>query len=73
MLPIQVDETCPYPLYMVKSLGKQHGLKMISIHIFVNGLSSVTKKERLKALVWFWLINETLGANPFTLSDDEIG
>ena len=22
----------------------------------------------MKALVWFWLIDETLGANPFTLS-----
>ena len=30
-------------------------------------------KPMVKALVWFWLFDETLGANPFTLSDDEIG
>ena len=28
MLPIQVHETCPYPLHMVKSLGKQHEFKL---------------------------------------------
>ena len=27
----------------------------------------------MKALVWFWWIDGTLGANPFTLSDHDIG
>ena len=27
----------------------------------------------MKALVWFWRVDETLSANPFTLSDHEIG
>jgi hypothetical protein len=29
--------------------------------------------KMLKALVWSWLIDQTLSANPFTLSDHEIG
>jgi hypothetical protein len=53
MLPIQVHETCPYPLHMVKCLGKQHESKKILLNIFVNGLSSIAKKGILKALVWF--------------------
>jgi hypothetical protein len=28
MLPIGIHETCPYPLHMVKCLGKQHGFKI---------------------------------------------
>ena len=28
MLSIGVHETCPYPLHMVKNLGKQHGFKI---------------------------------------------
>jgi hypothetical protein len=39
------------PLHMVKCLGKQHESKRISLKIFVKRLSSITKKERLKALV----------------------
>ena len=61
MLPIRGFETCPYPLHMVKCLGKQHESKKILLNIFVKRLSSITKKERLKALVWFWIIDKTLG------------
>ena len=39
----------------------------------MKGLSSITKRGRLKALVWFWLIDETLSANLVYLSDYEIG
>ena len=49
MLPIRIHETCPNPLHMEKCLGKQHKFKMISIHIFVNGLSSITKKEEIES------------------------
>ena len=59
MLPIRGFETCPYPLHMVKCLGKQHESKKILLNIFVKRLSSITKKGRLKALVWFWIIDET--------------
>jgi hypothetical protein len=34
---------------MVKSLGKQHGFKMILIHIFVKGLSLITKKGEIES------------------------
>ena len=73
MLSFLVHETCPNPLHMIKSLGKQHGFKMILIHIFIKGLSSITKRGRLKALVWFWLIDETLSANLVYQSDLKIG
>jgi hypothetical protein len=49
MLPIRVYETCPYPLHMVKYLGKQNGFKMISIHIFMKGLSSITKNGEIES------------------------
>ena len=39
----------------------------------MKGLSSITKKGRLKALVWFWLIDETLSANLVYQSDYKIG
>jgi hypothetical protein len=35
LLPIRVYETCPYPLHMVKCLGKQHESKRILMKIFV--------------------------------------
>ena len=64
MLPIWVHETCPNPLYMVKCLGKQHGFKLILIHIFVKVLSSITKKGEIESsslvLVNWW--------NPFGLT-----
>ena len=61
MLPIWFHETCPYPLHMVKCLGKQHESKKILLNIFVKGCHQLPKKERLKALVWFWIIDETYG------------
>ena len=39
----------------------------------MKGLSSITKRGRLKALVWFWVIDETLSANLVYQSDYEIG
>ena len=48
ILPIWVDETCPYPLHMVKCLGKEHESKKISLNIFVKRLSSITKKGKIK-------------------------
>ena len=39
----------------------------------MKGLSSITKKGRLKALVWFWLIDGTLSANLVYQSDYKIG
>ena len=49
MLAIRVYETCSYPLHMVKSLGKQHESKKISLNIFVNKLSSITKKGEIES------------------------
>ena len=48
MLPIRVYETCPYPLHMVKRLGKQHKPKRILLNIFVKRLSSITKKGEIE-------------------------
>jgi hypothetical protein len=59
MLPIWVYETCPYSLHMVKSLGMQYESKKILWNIFVKRLSSINKKGRLKAIIWFWIIDET--------------
>ena len=39
----------------------------------MKGLSSITKKGGLKALVWFWLINKTLSANLVYQSNYKIG
>jgi hypothetical protein len=49
MLPIWVYETCPYPLHMVKCLGKQHKSKTILLNIFVKRLSSITKKGEIES------------------------
>jgi len=49
MLPIWVYETCPYPLHMVKGLGKQHESKKILLNIFVKRLSSITKKGEIES------------------------
>jgi len=45
---------------MVNCLGKQHESKKILLKISVNGSSLLPKRGRLKALVWFWTIDETL-------------
>ena len=73
MLPIWVYETCLYPLHMVKCLDKQHESKKILLNIFVKRLSSITKRERFKALVWFWLIDETYWTNPMPKCVDKLG
>ena len=39
-------------------------LSLLSLCTISPPLSSITKKGRLKDLVWFWWIDETLGANP---------
>ena len=49
MLLIWVYETCPYPLHMVKCLGKQHESKKILLDIFVKRLSSITKKGEIES------------------------
>ena len=61
MLPIQVYETCPYPLHMVKCLGKQHESKKLLLNIFVKGSHQLLKRGRLKAPIWHWIIDENLG------------
>ena len=38
-----------------------------------NGCYQLSKRGRLKALVWFWWIDETLSANLVYQSDYEIG
>ena len=48
MLPIWIYETYPYPLHMVKYLGKQHESEKILLYIFVKRLSSITKKGKIK-------------------------
>ena len=50
MLPIQVYETCPYPLQMVKCVGKQHESKKNSLNIFVKRLLSIIKKGEIESL-----------------------
>ena len=46
---------------MVICLDKQHESKKILLNIFVKGCHQLSKMGRLKALVWFWIIDETLG------------
>ena len=49
MLPILVYKTCPYPLHMVKFLGKPHESKKVLLNIFVKRLSSITKKGKIES------------------------
>jgi hypothetical protein len=49
LLPIWVYKTCPYPSHMVKCLGKKHESKRILLKIFVNRLSSITKKGEIES------------------------
>ena len=49
MLPIWIYETCPYPLHMVKCLGKQYEPKKILLYIFMKRLSSITKKGEIES------------------------
>ena len=59
MLPIRVHETCPNPLHMVNCLGKQHGFQIDFNSYLCGGCHQLLKRDRLKALVWFWIIDET--------------
>ena len=61
MLPMGVHETCPNPLHIVKCLDKQHGFKFEFISYLCGGCHELPKRGRLKALVWFWIIDETYG------------
>jgi hypothetical protein len=45
MLPCGVHETCPYPLHMVKCLGKQHELGGVKI------VTTILREERVRSLV----------------------
>jgi len=46
---------------MVKCLGKQHESKKNFIeNLCKKGCHQLPKRGRLKALVWFWIIDETL-------------
>ena len=59
LLPYGVHETCPYSFTHGKyAWAKQHGFNLISIHIFVKGLSSITKKGEIESsslvLVNWW-------------------
>ena len=49
MLQNRVYETCPYPLHMVKCLGKQHESKKIFIEYLCEGLSLITKKGEIES------------------------
>jgi hypothetical protein len=61
MLPIRVQETCPYPFTNGKNAWASNMYsKLILIHIFMKGCHQLPKRGRLKALVWFWIIDETL-------------
>ena len=46
---------------MVKCLGKQHEFKKKFIeNLCKKGCHQLPKRVRLKALVWFWIIDDTL-------------
>ena len=49
ILPIWVDKTCPQSLHMAICLGKQLESKKISLNMFVNRLSSITKKGEIES------------------------
>ena len=60
-------------LHMVNMLGKATWIQLNVNSYLYERLSSITKKGRLKALIWFWWIDETLSANQAYQSDHEIG
>ena len=62
MLPIRVHETCPNTLYMVKMLRQATWIQMnFNSYLCKKGYHQLPKRGRLKAQVWFWIINETYG------------
>ena len=74
MLPIGVHETCSYPFthgkYAWASNIDSNEFQFISLW---KSCHQLPKRERMKVLVWFWWIDETLSANLVYQSDYEIG
>ena len=67
MLPFGVHETCPYSFTHGKYAWTSNVDSIKSQFISLcKGCHQLQKMERLKALVWFWLINETLSGSNFS-------
>ena len=61
-------------LHMVNMLGQATWIQLnLNSYLCVRFIINYKKKGRLKALVWFWLIDETISANLVYQSDYEIG
>ena len=61
-------------LYMVNMLGQATWIQMnFNSYLCIRVVINYQNRGRLKALVWFWLIDETLSANLVYQSDHEIG
>jgi hypothetical protein len=74
LLPFGVHETCPYPFTHGKYAWASNMDSIKSQFISLcKGCHQLPKRGRLKALVYFWLIDETLSANLVYQSDYEIG
>ena len=71
---IGVHETCPYPFTHDKYAWASN-MNLIEFQFISlwKGCHQLPKRGRLKALVWFWWIDETLSANLVYLSDHKIG
>ena len=74
LLPFGVHETCPYSFTHGRYAwaSNVNSIKSQFISLW-KGYHQLPKRGRLKALVWFWLIGETLSANLVYQSDYEIG
>ena len=74
MLPFGVHETYPYPFTYGKYAwaSNMDSIKIQFIYL-CKGCHQLPKRGRLKALVWFWLIDEAISANLVYQSDYEIG
>jgi len=59
MLPIRVHETCPNPFTHGKYLRQATCIQIDFNSNLCGGCHQLPKRERLKALVWFWIIDET--------------
>ena len=70
----EIHETCPYPFTHGKYAWASNvdSIKSQFISLW-KGCHQLPKRGRLKVLVWFWLIDETLSANLVYQSDYEIG
>ena len=74
MLSFGVHETCPYPFTHGKYAWTSN-MDLIKIQFISlwKGCHQLPKRGRLKSLVWFWWIDETLSASLVYQSDYEIG